>query len=209
MNQIKTGKLTGDNGLVYLPLGFIPNYFKMIYRGASSTSAIVYEWFKQFGELATIIDGWSFTDGVDAEVASASGIAAYDSAAQAPTISNWTTAVATAATARTATAHGTYARPSSTSDMDRSAIFECVTAGTGSATEPTWPANIGGQVTEPSGDVVWERVNVPETRVGYQGVRLAATMVADGYEAYFIAIESDEDVDFGDVDGWVGGIQGA
>ncbi|MFA5382059.1 MAG: hypothetical protein WC356_02755 [Candidatus Micrarchaeia archaeon] len=207
MNQIKTGKLTGDNGLVYLPLGFIPNYFKMIYRGASSTNAVVYEWFKQFGELATIIDGWSFTDGVDAEIASASGIAAYDSAAQAPTITSWTQAVGSAATARSVTAHGTYVRPSSTSNTDRSAIFECVTDGTSAATEPTWPAGIGEQVTD--GSTVWERVNVPETRVGYQGVRIAATMVADGYEAYFIAIESDEDVDFGDVDGWVGGVCGA
>ncbi len=202
-------KITGDNGLVYIPLGFIPDWVEMIYRGASSTNAIVYKWNRLLADLATVIDGWSFTDGVDAEIASGSGIATYDSASQLPTISTWTTAVSTAATAKTATAHGTYVRPTSASDTDMSAIFECVTAGTGAATEPTWPAAIGGQVTEPGGDVVWERVNVPTTRIGYQGIRIAAAVVADGYEAYIKAEQADEISDLGDVDGWTGGIQGA
>lgn len=207
MSYTKVIKITGDNGLVYIPLGFIPDWVEMIYRGASSTSAIVYKWNRLLGDLSTVIDGWSFTDGVDAEIATGSGIASYDSASQLPTVSAWTKTVSDDATARTVTAHGTYCSPSSTSSMDRSAIFECVTAGTGSATEPTWPAAIGDQVTD--GTTVWERVNVATGRIGYQGIRIAATVVADGYEAYILATQADVCEDLGDVDGWTGGVQGA
>jgi len=205
--QSKVIKITGDNGLVYIPLGFIPDWVEMIYRGTASGNAVVYKWNRLLGDLSTVIDGWSFDGATDAEIATGSGIATYDSASEGPTITTWTTAVSTAATARTVTAHGTYVRPSSASATDRSAIFECVTAGTGAATEPTWPADIGGQVTD--GSTVWERVNVATLRVGYQGIRIATTVVADGYEAYIKADQVDEIIDLGDVDGWTSGVMGA
>ncbi len=207
--QSKVVKITGDNGLVYIPLGFIPDWVEMIYRGASSTNAVIYKWNSMLADLGTVIDGWSFTDGVDAEIASGSGIAAYDSASEIPSISDWTQSVGSAATARSSTAHGTYVRPSSSSTFDRSAIFECVTDGTSGATEPDWskaPAD-GYQITD--GTTVWERVTVPTTRVGYQGIRIAASVVGNGYEAYILAVKADEVIDYGDVDGWTGGVMGA
>lgn len=207
--QSKLVKFTGDNGAVYIPLGFIPDWVEMIYRGASSTNAVVYKWNSLLAELGTVIDGWSLTDGVDAEIASGSGIATYNSASQLPTITTWTTSVSTAATARTSTAHGTYVRPTADSGYDQSAIFECVTAGTGSATEPTWanaPAE-GYQLTD--GTTVWERVIVPTERIGYQGIGIAASVVGNDYEAYILAQKVDEVIDYGDVVGWTDGICGA
>ena len=210
MSQIKIGKFTSDGGLVYLPIGFEPNWVEVVARGASSTNALVYKWNSLLAELSTVIDGWAFAAaGTNAEIASASGISTYDSASEGPTISTWTQTVGSAATARSATAHGTYVRPSTSSSTDRSAIFECVTDGDSAATEPTWPAAVGEQVTD--GTTVWERVNVATKRVGYKGIKLAASMtgLADSNEGYYIAIEGDDVVDHGDVDGWTGGIEGS
>lgn len=211
MGQIKTGKVISDGGAVNIPIDFIPDYLKVIARGASSTNAIVYETFPRLmAELGTIINGWSFTDGVDAEVADGSGPDTYDSAAEGPSVSEWSSAVSTAATARTSTAHGTYVRPTRTGGKgDINAIFECVTAGTSSGTEPTWPKEDGGQVTD--GTTVFEKVVIPSTRVGYQGFSLPASLTgfADGNEAYFVAIKSDSSEDLGDVTGWTDGVRGA
>jgi hypothetical protein len=205
-----------DGGLVYLPLGFVPDYVKLIdYH--TDTNIKVYEWFERMedDQASGKQEGISFTEGVTANLADAGGIAAFSTSTTLPTVTEWTSAVSTAATARTATAHGTYIKgtTSATDDtgstVDRSAIFECVTAGTSSGTEPAYPSYKGGQVTD--GTVVFERVDDDciIRNIGYEGIRVAAALQTDGQEMYGLAIKTDSSMDFGDVAGWTDGVKGA
>lgn len=208
VNQIIVGHYEQDGGLIYLPLGFVPDYLKLV-DFHTDTNIIIYEWFRrmQLDQSTGKQEGFSITEGVTANLADDAGITAYDTGSQGPTVTTWTSTVATNATARTATAHGTYVRPTTDSSTDREAIFECVTAGTSSGTEPTWPAAIGEQVTD--GTVVFERVNVSREQIGYKGVCIQDDIQTDGQEMYFLAIKADDALDYGDVDGWTGGIEGA
>lgn len=217
MNNIRVGHYEQDGGLVYVPVGFLPDWIRLIDKNSATTAAVVYEWFREM-ETHDTLDGWSFTDGSDAELAAAGGIAVYDTGAELPPIYVWTASTTTmtgknttgtaTVTARTTTAHGTYISPTRDSAMDRDAIFECTTAsGSTGSTEPTWPAVIGETVAD--GNNVWERVNVATERLGYQGFRVAAAIQNNGYEMYYIAIKADTVVDHGDVDGWTDGVEGA
>lgn len=206
--QCKIGKMISDGGAIKIKCGFVPDFVLMIARGASDGNAIIYTAFpKLMADLGTPFDGWALTDGVDAEVASGSGIAEYDTASQGPTINTWSEDNANAAVARTATTPGTYIRPATASKGNLNAVFECITAGTSSATEPTWPVEDGGTVLD--GTVEFERVVVPTQKKGYQGFSLPASLTgfADGNEGWFIAIEGDICEDMGDVTGWVSGIE--
>lgn len=211
MSKVKVGKFISDNGAVNIPVDFIPDVIELWARGASSTNALVYKAFPTLmAELGTIINGWSLTDGVDAEIADGSGPDTYDSASQGPTITTWTQAVGSGATARSVTAHGTYVRPTRTGGKgDINAVFECVVDGTSDATEPTWPKAVGERVYD--GTTVWEKVVIPTKRIGYQGFSLPATLtgLADGDEGYFVATQADHVADYGDVDGWSSGVKGA
>jgi hypothetical protein len=216
MPSITTCHWEQDGGLVYIPLGFVPNWVRLIdYH--TDTNIVSYEWFNlmETDQATGKQEGISFTEGVTANLADDGGIVAYQAASQIPTISAWTEAVSTAATARTATAHGTYVKATVSGADDagltvgREAIFECVTAGTGGSTEPTWPSIAGDQVTDNS--VVWERVDhdVVLTQGGYDGIRVSASIQTNGQEMYCLAIKSDNNYDLGDVDGWSSGVQGA
>jgi len=208
--QIKVGHWEADGGLVNIPLGFVPNHIRIV-QFDSNTNIMVYEWFKaqESNEASGSQEGISYAEGVTANLADAGGITAYNTGTEGPTVTSWTTSVSTAATAKTATAPGTYVKPAVSTSLnaaDRSAIFECVTAGTGSATEPTWATvEIGGQILD--GSTVWERVNTPTGREGYQGVVVAAGIQTDGDECYYVATLSHDDVDHGDVNGWTSGIE--
>ncbi|KKM81307.1 hypothetical protein LCGC14_1331100, partial [marine sediment metagenome] len=101
-------------------------------------------------------------------------------------------------------APGTYVNPTVSSSADRGSIFECVTAGTTGSTEPTWPDSIGENVTDNS--MVWKRVDKSLQRGGYQGVIIAAAVQTNGQLMYYLAIQSDQSVVHGDVDGWTDGI---
>jgi hypothetical protein len=220
-NQIKTGRYVSDGETIYLPLGFIPHKFELVDISVGSSHVILYQWKKQLADEATgYQEGWSITEGVTALLADDAGINSHDSASESPNIYVWTastttlllkgnSASTTTKTARTVTAHGTYIIPLSTS-YDRSTVFECVTAsGNTGATEPDWttaPA-VGDQIAD--GSNVWERVNVATAVEGYKGVRIAGDIQTDSRIYYFEAVEADEDVNFGDVDGWVGGVYGA
>ncbi|MHC4703025.1 MAG: hypothetical protein ACYTFQ_20865, partial [Planctomycetota bacterium] len=149
--------------------------------------------------------------------AASGGFAAYDTGTQGPltlaaVTADWT--ASTAYTARSATKHGDYVRGTTTGSdsnglaVDRSAIFECVTAGTTGTSEPTWPSDIGGQTASDNG-VIWEKVtNVATLQGGYQGFRIAAALMTDGQEMYYLAIRSDDCVDQADVTRWQSGIDG-
>lgn len=212
--QNQVGHFEADNGLIHLPVGFLPDFVYMVAKGASTGNAIVYVWFREM-ETHDSLDGWSFTDGTDAEIASGSGISAYDAGSETPVIVEWSAALT--ATARTSTAHGTYIKATTSgvdaegNEIDRSAIFECVTAGTTDSTEPTYPTAVGSNGPSDNG-VIWQKVEVATTRGGYQGLTLAAAMagLADGDEGYYFAAGTGGDVkDHGDVSGWIGGIKDA
>jgi len=208
-NQIVAGHFEGDNAIIYLPIGFKPDYFKAVVM--ATTSPLRYEWWGRMEqeEAAALGEGIT-TDilGVPTYHADTAGFAAYDSGAGGPTITRWSNGATVVA--KTATAHGTYMKPSVDSDMDKEAVFEVLANTTTGATEPTWPAGIGETVADNHGSpVVYERVNVATLRVGYQGIRIAATLVADSAECYYLAIQTDKVIDHGDVDGWSSGIYGA
>ena len=203
-NQIKVGHFEADGGIVNLPVGFIPDYFKLVELGAD-TAILLYEWWRsQEGEEASgKQEGFSILEGITANLADDAGIIAYNTGTQVPTIQEWTEARATAATARTATAPGTYIKPTVSNSADRGSIFECVTAGTGNSTEPTWPDSDGENVTDNS--VVWQKVNVSLQRGGYQGVVIQDNIQTDDREMYYLALAGDS-VDHGDTAGWTDGI---
>jgi hypothetical protein len=208
MPQIVTAHWTQDGGLIYVPIGFIPDWVRLV-DFHTDTNIIVYEWFEAMEDDQGTgkQEGISYAEGVTANLADDGGIVAYDSEAAHPTVNPWTQARSTAATARTATADGTFIRPATTSKGDKSAMFECVTAGTGAATEPNWDTDAPGiedQLTD--GTTVWERVNESLVRKGYEGIRIAAALQTDGQEMYMLAIQADRSADFGDVDGWTDGI---
>lgn len=205
-NQIKTGHFEQDAGLVNLPLGFIPDYIKLV-DFSTSTDIDIFEWWREMERhLASgLQEGFSIKEGITARLADAGGITAYNVGAQIPTVEEWTKARGDAATARTATKAGTYIKPTVANGADRGSIFECVTAGTSDSTEPTWPVADGENVTDSS--TVWQKVNVSLQRGGYQGVIIAAAVAANnGTEMFYIAFAADQSVDHGDVDGWTSGV---
>ena len=205
MNTMKTGHFEADGGLINLPIGFIPDVFDMDEVGTTNPDHVRWYRLQEQDEASGSQEGMitNGADGVITKLADDGGITAFNAGSEAPTVTTWTEAVATAATARTATAAGTYVKPSVASPSDRGSIFECVTAGTGGSTEPTWPNADGEQVTDNS--VVWEKVNVSKQRVGYQGVVISATLSTNGQEWYYEAKQASQAVDHGDVDGWTDG----
>ena len=208
MSQIVTAHFEVDGGIIYVPIGFVPSYL-MLCQVDTDTYIIFYHWWSAMEDDAATgyQEGISVTEGVTANLADAGGITTYDSESASPTVTAWTQAVGSAATARTATAAGVYVKPATTSKGDKSAIFECVTDGTSAATEPDWdddaPA-IGDQVMD--GTTLWERVDTPLVRKGYKGICIAAALCTNGDEMYMLAMDADRDVDLGDVDGWTDGI---
>jgi hypothetical protein len=210
MGRIKVGHFEPDGSDVYIPVGFIPSYVRLVEMGA--TNPICYEWWssQETDEASGSQEGMIDTGGTKTKAADAGGIVAYDTGTEGPTINDYTVARSTAATARTASAAGTFLRPSTTgtikdgSAADRHLVFECVTAGTGSA-EPTWPTAVGEQVTD--GTTVFELVVEPTLRRGYQGFFVPTALMTDGQEMYYVALEADSDVDHGDVTSWGSGIE--
>ncbi len=208
-NKIKVGHFTPDGSTdIALPIGFIPDWIRFEEVG-EATSPNIITWFRAQESDATGDQAGQYltgTTGVVTKLGDGAGIAAYTglTSLQSPTVTTWTEAVSTAATARTATAAGTYVKPSVASTSDRGSIYECVTAGTGGSTEPTWPDSDGEQVTD--GSTVWEKVNVSKERIGYQGVLVDAAILTDSEEMYYVALQADQSVDHGDTDGWTSGV---
>ena len=216
MNQIKVGHYEADDGLINLPLGFIPDVFDMDELTTSNPDHVRWYRRQQIDEASASRQGviTNGVDGVITRLSSGNGITAYNASSQRPAIGIWEASNSTiddragntiTIVARTATAPGTYVNPTVSSDADRQAIFEAVTVGgnTGS-TEPTWPDAVGENVTD--GNIVWKRVDVSLQRGGYQGVIIAGALNTNGQEWYYEAKQADQVVDHGDVDGWTSGI---
>ena len=210
-NQIKTGQYIQDGGLINLPLGFIPDYIELANRDLTNTVFIKWWHLMQTNDISGSQEGISIDiAGVPTDLADAGGITAYDTGAQSPAsgvgagqIGEY--ADATTPTARTATAAGTYVIPSVGNAQDRGSIYECVASTGAVSTEPTWPSADGEQVTDDASNT-WEKVNVNRQRGGYQGVVIAAAVQTNGQLMYYLALQSDQSVVHGDVDGWGSGI---
>lgn len=213
MSLIHTGHFEPDGGLIYLPVGFVPDWFMLAEVGA--TNPLLYYWWgiQEDDEASGSQEGIIDTAGTKTLAADDGGIVAYDTASEGPTVGIWT--ASTAYTARSATAHGSYVHPTTSGQddqgltVDQEEIFECVTAGTTGTTEPTWPSASGDNSPSDNG-VVWQKVtDVAKERVGYKGVRIAAALQTDGQEIYYLAILADDVRDHGDVTGWSSGVYGS
>ncbi len=195
MNQIKTGHYEADDGLINLPIGFIPDVFDMDEVGSTNPDHIRWYRRKEQDEASGSQEGMitNGADGVITKLGDAAGITAYDTGTQIPPIGIWEASSATiddragstiTIVARSATAPGTYVNPTVGSTTDRQAVFEAVTvSGSTDSTEPTWPDAIGQNVTD--GSVVWQRVDVSLQLGGYQGVVIAAALNTNGQEWYY------------------------
>ena len=211
-NQIRVGHWKADGNDVHIPVGFVPDYVKVWEVGESNPNS--YEWFERQeddepsgSQEGNIIAG---SDGQVTQSSDDAGIKAYDAGSQSPTVLEWTESRGTAATARTATAPGTFIKATVGglnnlgAVTDRDAIFECVTAGTSDSSEPVWPTAIGGQITNNS--VTWERVNEPLLRIGYMGFTVADDIQTGDREYYYLALKAGDSIDHGDVDSWASGV---
>lgn len=217
MSRIITGHWEPDGSDIYVPVGFKPNFLMAV---EYITNPLIHYWFGEEEEDAQITAGITDTAGTKTLCADGAGFATYDTGVQGPygdvsaaaAIADWV--LSTAYQARSATAHGDYVRATSTGTddngllVDRSCIFECVTAGTTAATEPTWPSAPGGNSVTDNG-VIWQKVtDVPTTVGGYQGFKVDNDIQTDGQEFYYMAIRSDDVIDQADVTAWPGGIKG-
>lgn len=223
-NGIRVGHFLGDGEDIFLPLGFIPDYFRLCDIDSTTSNAAVAltEWFERMedDELTGSQEGWTLglsTLGYVTLHTDDQGISAYDTGSQLPAsgfdageLSEWT--ASTPVDVRTATAPGSYAKPTvgalddTGAVADREAIFENVGPSDSStdSSEPTWPSAIGGQVVDNA--VIWEKVNTPIFRGGYQGVKIRAELQTNTHEYYYLAIRAHDSIDHGDVDGWANGI---
>jgi hypothetical protein len=104
---------------------------------------------------------------------------------------DWTTAISTAATARSATAIGTIVRPTTHNGY----VYECTTAGIGAATEPTWPTTPGETVTD--GTTVWTCREENIVAGKGKGITLGATLLTSGALFFVRAFMYDDVVDLG------------
>ena len=223
MNKIKTGHFLGDGGDVFLPIGFIPDYFKLcdIDHGLTNVAVEVHEWFERMedDEASGSREGWVRSASTIAYVtlhSDGAGIKAYDTGSVSPAsgtgagqLAQWV--ASTAYTARTAIARGSFVKGTvgalnnAGQVVDREAIFECVTGGTSGSSEPTWPSAVGDQVLDST--PVWELVvDVPVKRQGYQGVEISGDIQDNTHEYYYLALKAHDSVDHGDVDGWPSGV---
>lgn len=226
--RTKTGHWTGDAGDVYIPVGFVPDFLLVV--NMSATNPIVYAWWEaqQDDEASGYQEGFTIpgTGGTLDQLADAAGITAYNGSGRRPDIGTWEASSGTLTsiagntltlTARTSTAAGTLCRGTLTgtdllgASVDREAIFECVaTSGNTGSTEPSWPVEVGGQVVD--GSNTWELVTdsvINHGRYGYQGFLFADNINANSNEFYYLAIQSDDQEDHGDCDGWPSGIKGS
>lgn len=208
--KYSTGAFEADGAIIHVPVGFIPDYV-LLMDLHTNTNIVLYHWWKnQEDEMATgLQEGISVTEGVTARLADDGGIVAYNTGSDDPTIIEYS--AATTPTARTATAVGTFVRPStsgSTEDgltADREALYECVTSTGAVVTEPSWPVSIGGQVTD-DGSNVWEHVVPAKRRIGYEGFTIAAALMTDARFYFYNALLADKSVYHGDVVAWPSGV---
>lgn len=138
-----------------LDMGFVPDYFVMMAEQAGAADIVQVEWFKTAGDGKCMRTAGAGTKAFMA----AGGVASWQPAGSSVVPARW--AAATAYTVgqvvhpvgltSTGVAPGAQNMP----------LFQCTTAGTSGANEPTWTAAIGGTVVD--GTAVWTQID-PKTQ---------------------------------------------
>ena len=143
-------------------IGFIPDHIKLY--ELTSTAEVMYDWYRcLYDKGSTFMYGISHNgDGALADVGSAdAGIIPYEEGEDVgimiehptsgklvkTTAADWTSDNSTNAVAKAASASpviGTCLRPTTHNGY----VYECITAGTSSGTEPTWPTVPGETVLD-------------------------------------------------------------
>jgi len=211
--MIVSGTFVADNAIAAnIDIGFIPDYVELI-ADVSDTELMV-RYFSCLADAETTGQYGIIDDGAGALSMCASaayGIAAYDEGeafrvlienpstgkdtAKAVT-GDWTTAIATAATARSATAIGTIIRPTTHNGY----VYECTTAmTTGAATEPTWGTVVGETTTDGTGSLGrWICREENLTKRGGKGFTVGASISTDSDIWVFKAERHDRTGDMSD-----------
>jgi hypothetical protein len=196
-------RYTGSGEILELDLGFIPDFVWLQIEGAA-TACVTHIWSRMLEDngAAAIKGGMKYTEGVTALFTHGNGIEAFEGAKKTPTIKTW--AVGMTLVAKTATTRGTFVRPSFTAGHDKSAVFECLVAGTATiaATEPNWdtaPALSDSLADNEASANTWQRVNVAEEVKQCAGIEIAAALAVNDTIYWGYAIRGSIVKDFGDV----------
>lgn len=197
----KVGHFECDGNAVNLEIGFVPDFALFIFNEGTNPDLLFY-WRDQINQ-ATAEYGFDLIgDGNVAPITTeAQGIVAYDTELYAPTITDYDTTATP--TAKTATARGTFVRPTTTNGASRELVFECVSSSGAGTTEPTWPTGAAGQQITDGGSNVWELVDdvgVARRVGGAKGVTIGASVDqnSDGNECWYIAFRVMKQQDHGD-----------
>lgn len=195
-----------DGLAAIVDLGFVPDLTKVHLSDGTNVDIITQfrRMFDDEGEYGTIMTGATGVTTVAATAAT--GVSAYDETLvrqmlpapsgdglQASAMAEaYTVARSTAATARSTTALGTILKPSIASGNTDGLVFECTTAGTGSA-EPTWPTRAGESVTDGTTVFIARDSNIKD--IGVKGIQIGADVINndDGNQIYVEAYRADRD----------------
>ena len=204
--KMNTGSFIADGNAVNVNVGFVPD-FVLAFEGMEETSPSPHYWSReridsasgegQFGLLVTGTDGI-----VTKHAAAINGFAPLDEATnkvllpavdgngtqQSDIPEAYTVARSTAATARSTSALGTVLKPSVGNETGY--IYECTTAGTGSAEPTTWPTVPGETVTD--GTTVFTTREEHVFQGNVKGFTLGATGQTDSDEWTWIAFAADK-----------------
>ena len=204
MSRLVLRHFEADGLAAILDIGFIPDKVEVTLD--EGTNPDILKWMRRmvddesvYGHLITGSSGI-----VTRVTTAATGIEAYDTVqdgvkVESPvpgrgevftTVADWTSAVSSAATARSATAVGTIIRPTTHNGY----VYECTTAGTSSGTEPTsYPTVPGETVTD--NDVVFTTRNEKIAKIGAKGITIGADVSqnTNGNQIYVEAFKADRD----------------
>ena len=203
-------------GVAYdLALGYVPDKITGFTYNSTPDSIVYFEWQGPLSVANAVIIagggiyGWSKDGAVIAELTVDTGFTPLDSdktprvQVESPkpggglvnvACEDYTAARATAATARTATLPGTCNRPTTHNGF----VYECTTAGTGSAEPDPWGTVIGG-VTNDNSSVYWTCRKEQTVNAGVFGVTLGATLMTDSNTVVLVATKFDRSKDLGDI----------
>jgi len=193
-------------------IGFIPDHIKAY--ELTSTAEVMYDWYRcLYDKASTFMYGISHHgDGAIADVGSADdGFIPYSEGedvgvlAEHPTsgklvrvtVADWSSDNSDNAVARAATTSpviGTFLRPTTHNGY----VYECITAGTSSGTEPTWPTVPGETVLD--SDVLFICRKEIVAKGGGQGFTIGVTLSVNSDVWAFEAEKHLRSEDMGDAD---------
>ena len=209
--MIVSGTFVADNAIAAnIEIGFIPDYLELF---DLTTTLIIYRWYRALADAETTGQYGIQDNGAGALSmcgSAAAGFAAYENGEsmrvlipdpstgrlEPQAVNDWTTARATAATARSATAVGTIIRPTTHNGY----VYECTTAmTTGGSTEPSWGTVPGETTADGSGGAGrWMCRKENQVKGGGLGFTVGASISTDSDVWAFRAERHDRMGDMGD-----------